>query len=136
MMFDPNAIECDRCHGYGSSLAESSAKCTKCGGSGLHPVQPADVAEQHQAEQLRQLAQLRQLRQARPAPARLDQVPQHRTLAEAEAEARRCARATGKAHQVWRGLATGGASACFTVTLATRTFPACSAMSRVLQVQP
>lgn len=69
MMFDPNAIECDRCNGYGSSLAESSAKCTKCGGSGLHPVQPADVAEQHQAEQLRQLAQLRQLRQARPAPA-------------------------------------------------------------------
>ena len=61
MMFDPNAIECDRCNGYGSSLAESSAKCTKCGGSGLQRVQPADVAEHHPAEPLRQL------RQGRPA---------------------------------------------------------------------
>lgn len=26
---------CDHCHGYGSSLKECDARCTKCGGSGL-----------------------------------------------------------------------------------------------------
>jgi DnaJ-class molecular chaperone len=27
--------QCDNCNGYGSSLKESSPKCSKCGGSGL-----------------------------------------------------------------------------------------------------
>lgn len=28
-------IECPHCNGYGSSLKESSARCTQCNGSGL-----------------------------------------------------------------------------------------------------
>jgi hypothetical protein len=28
-------IECDNCHGYGSSLTESALKCSKCEGTGL-----------------------------------------------------------------------------------------------------
>jgi len=27
--------QCDHCNGYGSSLKEDSAQCTKCGGTGL-----------------------------------------------------------------------------------------------------
>jgi DnaJ-class molecular chaperone len=27
--------ECNHCNGYGSSLKETSDKCTKCGGAGL-----------------------------------------------------------------------------------------------------
>ena len=30
-----NTKVCDHCNGYGSSLKEENAKCTKCGGSGL-----------------------------------------------------------------------------------------------------
>jgi len=28
-------VECNHCNGYGSSLKETSDKCTKCGGAGL-----------------------------------------------------------------------------------------------------
>jgi DNA-directed RNA polymerase subunit RPC12/RpoP len=38
MMMNPSKyglVQCPHCHGYGSSLQESAARCTVCGGSGL-----------------------------------------------------------------------------------------------------
>lgn len=38
IFFDPEKYgyeECKHCNGYGSSLKEASARCTKCGGSGV-----------------------------------------------------------------------------------------------------
>jgi len=34
-MKDPNWVECPNCNGYGSSLRESSPKCSQCFGDGL-----------------------------------------------------------------------------------------------------
>jgi len=38
MMMNPKKyglVECPNCNGYGSSMKESSPRCTVCGGSGL-----------------------------------------------------------------------------------------------------
>ena len=46
--FDEKWEQCSHCNGYGSSLKESSAKCTRCGGSGLIKREGGDEANVRQ----------------------------------------------------------------------------------------
>ena len=51
IMLDPEKygyIQCKNCNGYGSSLKESSDKCSVCGGSGL--VKKTSNSNEHKKE--------------------------------------------------------------------------------------
>ena len=63
-------------------------------------------------------------------------IPHHPTRDLAEQEARRAADLTGRPFVVWFGSALAGASSCWTVTEATRTFPRCCRMRPERTVHP